>query len=557
MLPSVIPYSMGSAGTKLPNLSWYQPLEANRLAGNFNLACSLYRYSISSPDALAVVCQGTSLSYGELAQHAARLAHCLTGSSHPFHLQEQPLRVGILASRSIEACIAVLGACWAGATYVPVNTKQPEERILALITQCSLSAIVTDDEGVKLLSPGLRAACPPLIIHAGQQSIAPLDSGRAVIKLADLPLAAMEEPAHMMASDIAYIIFTSGTTGIPKGVMIPAGAVHHYLATIAGKLVLRRDDRVLETCELGFDFSVHNMFSTWEAGAALCILPATLVMNAVKFARSTGLTVWNSVPSLAGMLRQVKALTPDSLATLRITVFGGEQLPKATIDAWQKAAPASLIFNLYGPTEATVFCLAEQISGPLSITPGRDVLAIGMPLPGNEAQIIDADGNALPEGLVGELLIGGEQLAAGYLGSPELTATRFPIRDGRRWYRTGDLAMRDATGRFHCLGRMDNQVKVFGYRIELEEIDAQLRVVAGVDLVGSVAWPLVDGTGRGIVGFVGMPEVNSGSIIKVLKNRLPAYMVPTRIIAMQNLPLSTSGKVDRQALRKLLENEQS
>jgi non-ribosomal peptide synthetase component F len=299
------------------------------------------------------------------------------------------------------------------------------------------------------------------------------------------------------------------------------------------------------------------MFSTWEAGAALCILPAALVMNAAKFARSARLTVWNSVPSLAGMLRQVKALSPDSLGTLRITVFGGEQLPKATIETWQEAAPASLIFNLYGPTEATVFCMAEQISEPLPITPGRDVLAIGLPLPGNEAQIIDVNGNALPKGMVGELLISGKQLAAGYLGNPELTATRFPIRDGKRWYRTGDLAMQDATGRFHCLGRMDNQVKVFGYRIELEEIDAQLRMVSGVDLVGSVAWPLVDGTGRGIVSFVGVPGINSESIIKALKNRLPAYMVPNRIIVLQNLPLSASGKVDRQALRRLLENEQS
>jgi D-alanine--poly(phosphoribitol) ligase subunit 1 len=527
------------------------------LTSNFNLACSLYRHSISNPDAPAIVCQGTSLSYGELAEHAARLACGLTGSSRSRHHSGQPLRVGILASRSIGACIALLGACWAGATYVPISPKQPEERIIALITQCNLSAIVTDDEGAKLLNAGLLAACPPLVIHAGQRSIAPSAIGQAIVVLADLPLAAQDEPAPMTASDIAYIIFTSGTTGIPKGVMIPAGAARHYLATIAEKLALRADDRMLETCELGFDFSVHNMFSTWEAGAALYILPATLVMNAVKFVRSNQITVWNSVPSLAGMLRQVKALSTDSLATLKITVFGGEQLPKATIDAWKKAAPASLIFNLYGPTEATVFCLAEQITEPLSVTPGRDVLAIGVPLPGNQAIVVDENGKVLPEGRVGELLIAGLQLAAGYLGNPELTAIRFPIRDGKRWYRTGDLAMRDPSGRFHCLGRMDNQVKVFGYRIELEEIDAKLRMVARVDLVGSVAWPLIDGTGRGIVSFIGAPGINPEEIIKALKSHLPAYMIPNRIIAMRNLPLSASGKVDRQALRKLLENEHS
>lgn len=532
-------------------------MEADRLSDNFNLASGLYRHSVSHPDAVAVICKGTSLSYSRLAEHAACLASALTKSLHGCRPHQQALRVGILASRSIGACIAVSGACWAGATYVPIGLKQPEDRIIALIAQCSLSAIVTDEEGARLLSPRLLAACPSLVIHAGDGSATPTGTGQAIATLADLPPAFLEKPVPMRASDLAYIIFTSGTTGTPKGVMIPAGAVAHYLSTIAGKLGLRPDDRVLESCELGFDFSVHNMFSTWRAGAALCILPAALVMNAVKFARSVGLTVWNSVPSLASMLCQVRALSPGSLASLRITVFGGEQLPRATVEAWQKAAPDSSIFNLYGPTEATVFCMAEQIHAPLPITPGRDLLAIGVPLPGNEVQVVGADDTALPEDSVGELLIGGEQLATGYLGNPKLTAARFPIRKDRRWYRTGDLGMLDAAGRFHCLGRIDNQVKVFGYRIELEEIDAQLRMVTGVDLVGSVAWPVVDGTGRGIASFIGVSAIDSKPIIRALRNRLPAYMIPNRIIPLQDLPLTMSGKVDRQALRSLLENEQS
>lgn len=427
--------------------------------------------------------------------------------------------------------------------------------MIAVITQCNLSAIITDDEGAKLLSARLFAACPSLIIHVGQLPTASRNIEAATVTLADLPTVALEKPAPIAASDIAYIIFTSGTTGIPKGVMVSAGAVHHYLSKIAEQIVLRADDRVLETCEASFDFSVHNMFLTWNAGAALYILPATMVMNAVKFARNAQLTVWNSVPSLAGMLRQVKALSPDSLPALRITVFGGEQLPQATVHVWRKAAPASAIFNLYGPTEATVFCLAQHIMEPLPLTPGRDVLAIGVPLAGNEAEVVGEHGHALPNGAVGELLIAGEQLAVGYLGNEELTATRFVIRNGKRWYRTGDIAMRDASGSFHCFGRMDNQVKILGYRVELEEIDAHLRIATGVDLVGAVAWPLVDGMGRGIVCFVGVPEINPEPIINELKNRIPAYMVPNRIIALQNIPLSGSGKVDRQALRKLLEHD--
>jgi amino acid adenylation domain-containing protein len=361
----------------------------------------------------------------------------------------------------------------------------------------------------------------------------------------------------MAAGDIAYIIFTSGSTGTPKGVMVSAGAFRHYLAAVNATLGMTASDRVLGVSELSFDVSAHNMFATWEAGAALHVLPASATMNAVKFARNAGLTVWNSAPSLAGMLRQVKALAPGSLPGLRVTAFGGEQLPAATVAAWRQAAPGSAIFNVYGPTEATVGCMAQRIveSQPLPVTPGRDVIAIGTPFPGTAACIAGADGRALADGTPGELLIAGEQLAAGYLDAPELTAASFPVIGGKRWYRTGDLAMRDAAGRFHCLGRIDNQVKVLGHRIELDEIDAHLRHASGVDLVSAVAWPLVQGRAEGIVAFVGAPAIDHAQLIVALRARIPAYMMPSRVIAMQDLPLNAGGKVDRHALRRLLADE--
>lgn len=518
---------------------------------DYNMACAVHRHGMATPDAPAVVCQGRSLSYGELAERAARLAACLRQRRGWERRDGQPPRVGILASRGVDACVALLGACWAGATYVPIGLKLPEERILTLLGQCELSAVVTDDAGAKLLGEHVLAACPAPLIHAGQ---APAPRA-GMVELAALPALAPQPPAPMAASDTAYIIFTSGTTGVPKGVMIGAGAARHYVAMIAARLGLRASDRALETCELSFDFSVHNMFSTWEAGASLHILPATTVMNAVKFARNSGLTVWNSVPSLAGMLRQVKALAPGSLDGLRVTVFGGEQLPAATVAAWQSAAPNSLLMNLYGPTEATVFCLAQSVASPLPLTPGREVVAIGEPLPGNEACVIDEEGRPLPDGTAGELAIAGVQLADGYWGAPELTAERFPTLDGKRWYRTGDLALRDAAGRLHCLGRIDNQIKVMGYRVELEEIDAHLRAVSGADVVGAVAWPLADGVAHGIVGFVGAPAIDAERVIGELKARIPPYMIPSRVIALENMPLNASGKVDRRALRQILESE--
>jgi len=508
-----------------------------------NIACAVYRHSLDQPDSPALVFQNERTSYAELARAAARLAHSLQTSPAWPSKASRPPRVGILGSRSRDALTAMLGACWAGASYVPIGLKLPQERMLAILAQCELDALIVAEDAMKLLTPQLLQACPKLLICKGD---APTHSLPAIEPLA---------PAAMAAEDPAYIIFTSGTTGVPKGVMVSVASARHYAASIARTLGLRADDRALETCELSFDFSVHNMYATWEAGAALYLLPATQVMNAVKFARANALTVWNSVPSLAGMLAQLKTLAPGSLPSLRLTVFGGEQLPESTVQTWRSAAPHSAIVNLYGPTEATVFCMIQR--EPFVVTEGRGVVAIGQALPGCSAAVVDAQGQALADGQPGELAIGGVQLALGYLNAPELTAQRFPQHGGMLWYRTGDLAVCDAQGVFHCLGRIDNQVKIMGYRVELEEIEAHLRAATGVELVAAVAWPVVDGIAKGSVGFLGVSagqSVDQTAVITRMKQSLPAYMVPNRIVALEAMPLNTSGKVDRRALLAQLQD---
>lgn len=521
-----------------------------------NLAQSLFRHSQARPHATAVVCGTSKLGYYEMAARASRIARALMSLPNWRDEGSNTPRVGILASRSIDACVAMSAACWAGATYVPIGLKLPEERILTLLSLCDLSALIVDAEGAKRLSLRVLAACPPCLIQTGETP-AQADDDQPYGMEATLPACVPYPPQSMGGEETAYIIFTSGTTGVPKGVMIPLAAARHYVRTICAMLGLLPTDRALETCELSFDFSVHNMFATWEAGAALHILPAARVMNAVKFARESQLTVWHSVPSLAGMLRQITALGPNSLPGLRVTVFGGEALPSATARAWQAAAPNSRIYNLYGPTEATVFCLAQEVGDPLPETPGRGVVAIGLPLPGCEAAVFDASGQALGPDTPGELAIAGVQLASGYLNEPELTARRFPSYARQRWYLTGDQAIEDAAGVFHCLGRIDNQIKVMGYRVELEEIDAQLREVSHADVVGSIAWPVVEGMACGIVSFVHASAIDAERLLNDLKARVPAYMLPTRIVALDSMPLNANGKVDRRALARLLESTQT
>jgi len=522
-----------------------------------NLALAVYRHGIATPDAVCLADNKSSLTYGEVALRATLLSDCLRRHAPMERVNGEPPRIGVLGTRSIDACVAVLGACWAGATYVPIGPKLPEERVLAILAQCNLSAIVVAPEGIHLLTEKVLAACAPLIISPQAGTLPRVPAGITVIDSRDLlnqPLPETAKPLPVQADDTAYIIFTSGTTGVPKGVMIAYSAVNAFVDTMSGLLALDASDRVLETCELTFDVSVNNMFVTWAAGASLYVLPPTQVMNAIRYVRTHELTVWNSVPSLIAMLRQIKALTPKSMPSMRRALFAGESLTTGIVDSWRAAAPNSTVYDLYGPTEATVFCMMQRVDDPPLLTPGRDLIAIGKALPGCEAGILDEAGHWVADGTHGELAMAGVQLAKGYLDAPEKTAEQFRTIDGKRWYLTGDVAMRDASGVFHCFGRIDNQVKILGNRVELEEIEAHLRKVTQAEMVSVVAYPVVDGIAQGIVGFIGAVDVDSPKVVAELKTRLPAYMVPGKVIALERIPTNQSGKVDRRALRQWLED---
>ncbi|QRN95838.1 amino acid adenylation domain-containing protein [Archangium violaceum] len=524
---------------------------------NYNLALPLHRNSIESPDRLALSADGEELTYRELATLARRVACVLATTLAPGIQHERQWRVGILASRSIEACIGVLGAAWSGATYVPLGSRLPEERLRTVLSLCHLDALITDAEGARLLSERVLEACPNLLLVPDPAVLkkTPAMRGKWLHGLRALPDArALDAPAHVSADDLAYIEFTSGTTGVPKGVMISAGAVHHYLTMMMDRYRFTPEDRLPETCELNFDVSVHDMFLTWGAGASLHVLPRNQIMNSVRFIRDKQLTVWVSVPSIIGLAQRTRALRPGVLPSLRCSMFGGESLSVAAARAWAEAAPNSVIDNLYGPTEATVTCTALCYSTHPIQTPGRDVIAIGMPLPGTQVAIVDESLNFLAPGQDGELAISGPQLARGYLGEPELTESRFPTINGKRWYLTGDLARRDEAGCLHHLGRVDHQVKILGHRVELEEVEAHLRVVTQAGFVAALAWP-IQGAAQGIVAFVSgeMPPVRD--VLARMAQRLPEYMVPHRIERLSDMPLSPNGKVDRKQLRGLLEEE--
>lgn len=512
---------------------------------NFNIAWPFSCTAREHAERIAVSADGQEHTYRETLAAVRRLANWLSGRG-----KTRPRYVGILASRSWEACVAVLGTAWSGATYVPLNLSLPPEALIRLLDRLGLDAVIVDRSGAHQLTVEVIPHLPGKVLVPGRGIAHEHDDWRT---FADLPEECGFEPRSVGAECPAYVEFTSGSTGTPKGVVIPNGAVHHFRSIMQNRYQIQPEDRIAETADTSFDISVFNMFMTWTAGASLHAVPKTQALAPAKFIRDHGITVWFSVPSIAAAMSRMNMLTAAAFPTVRVSLFSGEPLPTKLAMAWKQAAPNSVVDNLYGPTEATVICLYERVGETPNISKERDIISIGRPLEGTEACIWDSSRRPVARGSTGELALAGPQLALGYLDDPEKTSARFVERNGKRWYLTGDLAYQDERGLFHHLGRIDNQVKVRGHRVELEEVETHLREVYGTTSVVAVPWPIEFGTASGIVAFVSGARRATEEATDELRRRMPLYMVPGRVHMLADLPTNSSGKVDRKILAQRLQ----
>jgi D-alanine--poly(phosphoribitol) ligase subunit 1 len=299
----------------------------------------------------------------------------------------------------------------------------------------------------------------------------------------------------------AYVMFTSGTTGAPKGVPISHANVDAYLSGITRVGGLGEEDRTLQLVDLTFDLSVHDMFLTWLNGAELYVVPENAAMLAPRLIRQHRLTACLMVPSAAAGAIEQNQARPGSLPSLRLSYFCGEALPRTVAAAWAEAAPNSRVINIYGPTEATVafsyyeFAPDEALEFP--------VQPIGRPLGDQCMTLFTPDLQPSPTGETGQIALGGSQVTAGYWRNPAVDAEKFAVVHGERWYLTGDLGRWVEPYGYIFSGRVDRQVKIRGYRAELQEIEGVLRRVTGRQQVAVVPWPLVSpGVAEGSVAFV-------------------------------------------------------
>lgn len=502
------------------------------------------------PNAVALVIGNEQWTYSELdgiARRWAGLLRDVPGGS--------PARVGIYAYRSLTAYVGILAALYAGATFVPLNRKFPDDRTRYMIERAGLDALIVDKASASQCAtivatmPGAPVILRPDSAVSGDRMFGHHDCESA------RPLRDLRE---MHPDEHAYLLFTSGSTGQPKGVPVSHGNVRAFLDYNAERYEFGPQDRFSQTFDLTFDLSVFDLFVAWHAGGAVCVQQPIELLAPFKSIERNQITVWFSVPSVASHLVRNNLLMPGSMPGLRWSLFCGEALPRSIAEAWQAAAPNSVVENLYGPTELTIACAAYRWNPERSLSEcARDLVPIGQLYPHMRPLLIDPETLAdTTQGEVGELCVAGPQRFSGYWRSKELDVGRFVERveagEVVRYYRTGDLVRFGESGNLEFVGRTDHQVKIGGYRVELGEIEAVLRVAGCIDAVALVCVP-VGGTEPTVCVVVSGSPVDNEQLFCQLRAALPAYMVPAAIYRVESMPLNQNDKVDRSALRSAVE----
>lgn len=520
------------------------------LSSGFLRSCERYA------DRPALEVDGQVLTYAQLHDTAASLAATLQRSAS----SEGPALTGVLGYRSATAFAGVLAALFRGHGYVPLNPTFPGHRLHTMTKRAGCQALIVDPLGQKKLDEVLRGIEHDIVVILPHLDDVSDLAGRwphhTFLGRVDLIGAQQWRRVDVDPDAIAYLLFTSGSTGTPKGVMVAHRNINRFIDVMVDRYEVTEEDRFSQMFEMVFDLSLFDMFVAWERGACVCCPSKMQMMTPAGYVASSGITVWFSVPSVALLMKKLRMLEPGVYPNLRLSLFCGEALQASVVEAWAEAAPNSVIENLYGPTELTLACTLyrwEPDRSPDECTNG--VVPIGEPYPGMGVLVADDGLREVEPGQTGELLMCGPQVAPGYWQDLEKTASAFVVPPGKQevYYRTGDLVNRPAGDEpLQYLGRVDHQVKIHGNRVELGEIEAVVRRLAGTDQAVALGWPVTPSGADGIVVFAGASQEQLDAIKNEIKGLLPIYMVPREMRAMASFPHNSNGKVDRKALMEML-----
>ena len=500
----------------------------------------------------AIRVRGRGITYQELSARALALAAAL------LECGAKGEAIGLVGQRKATSYFGVVGALFAGCHYTPINPKYSEARLLSILRDAKIRFLIGDKADLDMLeSVLLNKDAPPIEAMFLPEGRAPAGKNwRDESSLQNLT--PLESPVNVASDHLAYLLYTSGSTGVPKGVQVAHSNILAFLRGMSQMYRLDPGFRASQTFDFSFDPSVSDMFFTWTQGGVLCVLPEEEILLPHEYIRREGITFWNSVPSIASFMNKMGHLSPGSFPDLRYSMFCGEQFPKNIAEAWRKAAPNSTIENLYGPTEATIYISRHAYTVEEKDKSFKNsIIPIGKPFPGHEFALVDESGDKLSGSEMGEIVFKGPQITKGYLNDQAKTDSVFVTLDwdpnGGKWYKSGDLGFYNADGNLECIGRKDSQIKLGGRRIEIGEIEAVLaRYSATQD---AVVVPLRD-FNQVVIGCVAftMNEISTQEQDIVRQESMKfieRIFFPKKIIAIEAFPLAPSGKTDRKALEDL------
>ncbi|WP_250548690.1 amino acid adenylation domain-containing protein [Pseudonocardia sp. H11422] len=517
----------------------------------------LLRSAERTPDSGALVMGDDRLTYGELERETNRLARlmremgCVDGA-----------RVCVLAAKTPWTIVGLIAVLKAGGVYVPIDSASPSARVARIVDVADPSLILADGSAVKLVDDLIDAGAlsrrnTRIGSVNGRLSGAWFTSAFTCADAATLSAEPLGRPR--VSDDIAHLLFTSGSTGVPKGVMITHANVLAFVEWAVRYFGMKPTDRISGHPPLHFDLSTFDIYGALAAGAELHLVPGTLSVNPRALAdliRDGELTQWFSVPSVLTYMAKFDVVTDHDFPALERLLWCGEVLPTPVLAYWMRRLPHVRFTNLYGPTEATI--ASSYYTVPICPVDETAPIPIGTPCDGEDLLILDETLRPTPVGEIGDLYISGVGLSPGYWRDAEKTAGAFlPAPNGpgstERIYRTGDLAQRGDDGLVQFLGRADSQIKSRGYRIELGEIEAAVNATEGVRECAVVGVDTGGFEGNTICCAFSTPdgvELPALALRAEVSRLLPAYMLPARWREMDALPKNVNGKIDRKELKE-------